>query len=57
MTAAKKGFFVAIEGGDGSGKGTQSELLRSYAENELGMNAFKVSFPRYGQDSAYYAGR
>ncbi len=50
------GLFIAIEGGDGSGKGTQSELLRQYAANTLGKHVLKVSFPRYGQPSAYYAG-
>lgn len=50
-------LFVAIEGGDGSGKGTQSELLRRYTSETLGRQVLKVSFPRYGQDSAYYAGQ
>jgi len=47
------GLFIAIEGGDGSGKGTHSELLVQYM-NETGKKASKVSFPRYGQDSAFY---
>lgn len=47
------GLFVAIEGGDGSGKGTHAELLRQYAE-EQGWNVYKISFPRYGEDSAFY---
>lgn len=50
------GQFIAIEGGDGSGKGTQAEILREYATNTLGKLVLKVSFPRYGQPSAYYAG-
>lgn len=50
------GYFVAIEGGDGSGKGTHAELLREYAEAQ-GWNVFKISFPRYGSDSAYYVER
>lgn len=49
--------FIAIEGGDGSGKGTQAELYREYASNVLGKQVLKLSFPRYGEDSAYYAGR
>jgi len=49
------GLFVAIEDGDGSGKGTQSELLREHAGNTLGKHVLKVSFPRYGEKSAYYA--
>lgn len=47
------GLFIAIEGGDGSGKGTHAELLREYAESK-GWNVYKISFPRYGEDSAYY---
>lgn len=48
------GLFIAIEGGDGSGKGTHSELLLQYMIG-LGYDASKISFPRYGNDSAYYA--
>lgn len=48
------GRFIVIEGGDGSGKGTQSELLVDYCVSILGKNALKQSFPRYGEDSAYY---
>jgi len=47
------GLFIAIEGGDGSGKGTHSELLLQYML-EQGKVATKISFPRYGEDSAYY---
>ncbi len=47
------GLFIAIEGGDGSGKGTHAELLRKFAESK-GWNVYKISFPRYGEDSAYY---
>jgi len=47
------GLFVAIEGGDGSGKGTHSELLLQHMV-DAGYDATKVSFPRYGEDSAYY---
>src|SRR5690606_37611107 len=42
------------EGGDGSGKGTQAERLRQYIADELGKKVTKLSFPRYGQSSAYY---
>ncbi|TAL14489.1 hypothetical protein EPN95_02760 [Patescibacteria group bacterium] len=51
------GVFVAIEGGDGSGKATQSALLAEFAQNELHKDVLKVSFPQYGQPSAYYAGK
>lgn len=47
------GYFVAIEGGDGSGKGTQSKLLVEFLQSE-GHDVLEVSFPRYGNDSAYY---
>jgi len=51
----KKGLFIAIEGGDGSGKGTQAELLRKHYAETLGYHVLKVSFPRYEEKSAYYA--
>lgn len=57
MPARSLENLVAIEGGDGSGKGTQAEILRSYVSEELGRTVMKLSFPRYGQPSAYYAGR
>lgn len=49
--------LIAIEGGDGSGKGTQAELLRQYLDETLHKEVIKISFPRYGQASARYAGR
>jgi dTMP kinase len=52
-----KSLFIAIEGGDGSGKGTQSTILSDYMKNVLNHDVLKVSFPQYGKDSAYYAGR
>jgi dTMP kinase len=51
------GDFIAIEGGDGSGKATQTELYRVYAADILKKTVLKLSFPRYGEDSAYYAER
>lgn len=50
------GLFIAIEGGDGSGKGTQAGLLEQYLKDQ-GRPVLRVSFPRYGEDSAIYAGR
>ena len=50
------GLFIAIEGGDGSGKGTQATALEEYLKAE-GRPVFRISFPRYGEDSALYATR
>lgn len=50
------GRFIAIEGGDGSGKATQSKLLAAYARKK-GYDVMEISFPRYGNDSAYYVER
>lgn len=50
------GKFIAIEGGDGSGKGTQSRLLVNYLR-EQGYDVYEADFPRYGQPSAYYVER
>lgn len=47
------GLFIAIEGGDGSGKGTQAKILADYAQKR-GYDVYQISFPRYGQASAYY---
>lgn len=49
--------LIAIEGGDGSGKATQAEQLRLYIAEELDKRVAKLSFPRYGEPSARYAGR
>jgi dTMP kinase len=50
---SQRGLFIAIEGGDGSGKGTQAERLKSHFET-AGTNVFKTSFPQYEKDSSYY---
>lgn len=52
-----RGVLFAIEGGDGSGKGTQAELTRSYIQDTLKRPVLKESFPRYGQESARYVER
>ncbi len=47
----QKGKFIVIDGTDGSGKGTQTQLLIE----ELKVNGFEVEmadFPQYGQKSA-----
>ncbi len=48
------GFFLAIEGGDGSGKGTQTKILTTYLQS-IGKNVHTVAFPRHGEFSSYYA--
>ena len=50
------GVFIAIEGGDGSGKGTQTKLLTEYLTT-LGHKVKSLTFPRYGEPSAYYVER
>ncbi|MEO5691158.1 MAG: hypothetical protein ABIQ64_03150 [Candidatus Saccharimonadales bacterium] len=45
------GVFIAIEGGDGSGKGTQTELICERL-TRAGVDVLKLSFPRYGEESA-----
>ena len=45
------GVFIAIEGGDGSGKGTQAELIAERLR-QTGLDVLKLSFPRYGETSA-----
>lgn len=47
----KKGLFIIIEGGDGSGKTTQHELLRDRLK-EAGREVETIDFPRYGEASA-----
>lgn len=51
------GFFGAIEGGDGSGKGTQAKLYGDYARDILGKDVLELDFPRYGERSARYVER
>ncbi len=42
----RKGKLIVIDGGDGSGKATQSELLKAYLEKQ-GKNVKYMDFPRY----------
>jgi len=42
---------VAIEGGDGSGKGTQTNLLARYLQTQ-NVPIMPLTFPRYGEHSA-----
>ncbi len=45
------GIFIAIEGGDGSGKGTQAQKLTERA-TKAGYDVMTISFPQYGKVSA-----
>jgi dTMP kinase len=51
MRSEKKGKLFVIEGLDGSGKATQSQLLYEFFL-EKGLRVRKVSFPNYGSDSS-----
>ena len=51
------GVFIAIEGGDGSGKATQTKLLVEFLKSDTNFDVLALSFPRYGEDSAYYVER
>ncbi|MFC1802224.1 dTMP kinase [Patescibacteria group bacterium] len=46
-----KGKFIVIDGTDGTGKGTQSEILKNNLE-EKGYKVILFDFPQYGQKSA-----
>jgi len=47
------GQFIAIEGGDGSGKRTQASLLAKDLRKQ-GYDVLEISFPQHGKASAYY---
>lgn len=49
----KDGVFVAIEGIDGAGKGTQFELLTKRLEL-AGFDVARFDFPRYNEPSSYF---
>lgn len=51
MKKKKKGFFIAIDGTDGSGKATQTSLLIKKLE-EKGHDVRRIDFPQYGSKSA-----
>lgn len=43
--------FIVIDGLDGCGKATQTELLRTYLESK-GRKVVKIDFPKYESDSS-----
>ncbi|MFH0951108.1 MAG: thymidylate kinase [bacterium] len=45
------GKFIVIDGTDGSGKGTQTDILIQRLQ-EAKYSVFKIDFPQYGQKSA-----
>src|SRR3989344_2493977 len=47
----RKGKLIVIDGTDGSGKKTQTQLLLERLQN-AGYPALSVSFPQYGKKSA-----
>lgn len=50
---ARRGSFFVIEGTDGSGKGTQCDLLAKRLRHE-GYDVEVFDFPRYEADSSYF---
>jgi dTMP kinase len=54
MKTKNQGLVIAIDGTDGSGKETQTELLKKRLET-LGYVVQTVSFPRYGEKAAEQA--
>jgi dTMP kinase len=51
-----KGLFIVIEGSDGSGKGTQFNLLKERLR-ATGYDVAVFDFPRYENDSSYFIRR
>jgi dTMP kinase len=49
----QKGKFIVIDGTDGSGKGTQTDLLIAALQAQ-GKQVVKIAFPRHGQPSAWF---
>lgn len=47
------GYFIAFEGTDGSGKTTQSELLKDRLTAE-GYDVLVIDFPQYSEPSSYF---
>lgn len=49
---SNKGKFIVLEGTDGSGKGTQLNLLANRLETESGLSVARFDFPQY--ESAFF---
>lgn len=54
--AQRKGIFIVLEGTDGSGKGTQVDLLVRRLEKE-GYPVAKFDFPQYEKPSSHFVRR
>lgn len=52
MKKLEQGIVIVIDGVDGSGKETQTKLLRERLEAET-YSVVTISFPRHGEPSAY----
>ena|SRR3989344_3139145 len=50
---SNQGYFIVLEGTDGSGKTTQFKLLVN-SLRRLGYKVATVDFPQYGKPSAYF---
>lgn len=50
----ERGIFVGIEGGDGSGKGTQAKELEA-RRTAAGRTVLRLSFPQYDKPSSRFA--
>ncbi|MBT4120465.1 MAG: thymidylate kinase [Candidatus Magasanikbacteria bacterium] len=48
----QRGLFIMIEGTDGSGKGTQTDILVDRLRKEK-VEVEQISFPQYGEPSAF----
>jgi dTMP kinase len=55
MTTIGRGVFIAIEGTDGSGKGTQCKQLAERLADE-GHDVAVFDFPQYDQPSSFFVG-
>lgn len=51
MNRNKKGFFIVLEGGDGTGKSTQAKLIKEYIENKYNKSVVLTREPG-GVDTA-----
>lgn len=49
----KKGTFIVLEGTDGSGKGTQFEILMARLKTQ-GVDVATFDFPQYEKQSSYF---